>query len=82
LAAAVGEPVFVGDEFAYVVGEVVHPKGGITTVGCDAERGNLCAFALREALVAHARTRGLEAWVNRFREVSKARARRSWRSPR
>jgi hypothetical protein len=70
LEAEIGQAVFVGDEFAYASGEINHPKGGVTTVGCDAESGELCVFALRHALVRHARDRGFEAWINAFREVT------------
>jgi hypothetical protein len=70
LEARIGRPVFGGVEFVYASGEVDDPAGGVTTVGCDAESGELCVFALRQALVEHAGARGVEAWVNRFREVT------------
>lgn len=70
LEARIGRPVFGGVEFVYASGDVDDPAGGVTTVGCDAESGELCVFALRQALVEHATGRGLEAWVNRFREVT------------
>lgn len=72
LEAQIGQPVFVGEQFAYASAELHHPRGRITTVGCEAESGDLCVFALRHALVGHARSRGLEAWVNSFREVTVA----------
>jgi len=70
LEALIGQPVFGGDQFVYALGEVDHPKGGVTTVDCDVESGELCVFALRQSLVEQARSSGLEAWVNRFREVT------------
>lgn len=72
LEGEIGLTVFVGEEFVYASGEIEHPKGGSTTVACDAESGELCVFMLRQALVGHARERSLEAWVNRYREVTVA----------
>lgn len=72
LEAETGQAVFVGDEFVYSSGEIEHRKGGVATVPCDAESGELCVFMLRQALVGHARGRGLEPWVNRYREVTVA----------
>ena len=62
LEQELGQSVFVGQRFAYVSGEIEHPRGNCVEMSCDVEDGRLHLFDLRGAIVEQARRVGLDAW--------------------